>query len=222
MGNYSEEFLDYLQHELNTAVICDILDDLGYRNQAMNSHIMPLDDDYKLVGVAKTILSYDVYEMPKEAYKTEIEAVDSIEEGEIVVCCTNGSCSNGFWGELMATAAIARGARGAVVDGAVRDIRQLREMGDTFKVFAAGRSPLDSKGRCLVADYDCPVICDGILVHGGDLIFADVDGIVAVPSCCAQEVFRCALDKVRAENRVREELRAGAYLKDVFAKYQIL
>ena len=109
-----------------------------------------------------------------------------------------------------------------VVDGAVRDIRQLREMGENFPVFATGRNPLDSKGRCLVADYDCPVVCDGILVHSGDLIFADVDGIVVVPSDCAREVFRRALEKVRAENFVREELRAGAYLKDVFEKYHIL
>ena len=109
-----------------------------------------------------------------------------------------------------------------VVDGAVRDIRQLREMGENFPVFATGRNPLDSKGRCLVADYDCPVVCDGILVHSGDLIFADVDGIVVVPSHCAEEAFKRALEKVQAENYVREELRAGAYLKDVFEKYHIL
>ena len=222
MGKYTKEFLDRLQKELNTAVLCDILDELGYRNQAMNGRIKPLDDGYKLVGVAKTILSYDVDEMPEEPYKTEIDAVDSVQEGDLVVCSTNNSSSNGFWGELMATAAIARGARGVVVDGAVRDIRQLKALGDTFKVFAAGRNPLDSKGRCLVADYDCPILCDGILVHSGDLIFADVDGIVVVPAGCAQEVFERALEKVRGENRVREELRAGAYLKDVFAKYHIL
>lgn len=222
MDKYDKEFLDHLQSELNTAVICDILDDMGYRNQAMSGRLHPLDDNYKLVGVAKTVLSYDVYEMPEEPYKKEIEAVDSVKEGELVVCCTNGSNSNGFWGELMATAAIARGARGVVVDGAVRDIRQLREMGENFPVFATGRNPLDSKGRCLVADYDCPVVCDGILVHSGDLIFADVDGIVVVPSGCAKEVFRRALEKVQAENYVREELRAGAYLKDVFEKYHIL
>ena len=84
MDKYDKEFLDYLQRELNTAVICDILDDMGYRNQAMSGRLHPLDDSYKLVGVAKTVLSYDVYEMPKEPYKTEIEAVDSVKEGELV------------------------------------------------------------------------------------------------------------------------------------------
>ena len=91
MGKYTRELLDRLQKELNTAVLCDILDELGYRNQAMNGRIKPLDDGYKLVGVAKTILSYDVYEMPEEPYKTEIDAVDSVQEGDLVVCSINNS-----------------------------------------------------------------------------------------------------------------------------------
>jgi regulator of RNase E activity RraA len=222
MERYTKKYLDKIEKELTTAVICDILDDLGYRNQAMSGHIKPLDDNYKLVGVAKTMLSYDVYEQPEEAYKTEIAAMDSLREGDVVVVCTNKSNSNGFWGELMATAAIVRGARGVILDGAVRDIQQLKKLGNQFKVFAVGRSPLDSKGRCLVASYDCPIICDGVMVNPGDLIFADVDGTVVIPLTIADEVFERALQKVHGENKVREELKQGALLREVYDKYQIL
>lgn len=214
-------FLDRIERELNTAVLCDMLDELGYRNQAMKGHLYPLEEGYKLVGVARTVLVYDVYQQPQEAYATEIEAVDALSEGDVVVC-SNPSRNNGFWGELLTNAAIARGARGAIIDGAVRDIAQIRELGSRFKVFTAGRNPLDSKGRCLVAGYDCPIECDGVQVKAGDLIFGDVDGIVVIPVEVAQDVFERAMQKVQGENLVRDELRKGAYLKDVFAKYHIL
>ena len=222
MGKFTKEYFDKIQLELSTAVICDILDDMGYRSQAMDGRIFPIDDDYKLVGTAKTLLAYDVYEMPEKPYETELEAMDSLKEGDVVVACTNNSSSNGFFGELMATASIARGARGAVIDGTVRDIRQLKALGDKFQLFAAGRNPLDSKGRCLVADYDCPVLCGGILVNPGDIIFADVDGIAVVPAGIAEEVFTRSFEKVSGENKVRLELQQGAMLKYVFEKYQIL
>jgi len=218
---YTKAFLDKIQKELNTAVLCDILDELGYRNQAMDGTIAPLAEEDKLVGVARTVLAYDVYEQPKEAYATEIEAVDALREGDIAVC-SNPSCNNGFWGELMTTAAIARGARGAIIDGAIRDVAQIKAMRDEFIVFAKGRNPLDSKGRCLVADYDCPIVCAGVRVCPGDLVFGDIDGVVVVPGEVAEETINKAFEKIAGENIVREELRKGALLKDVFARYHIL
>ncbi len=219
---HSKEYFDLLESKLNTAVICDILDEFGYRNQAMMGKIAPLDDSYKLIGKAKTILSHDVYEMPDRPYESEIEAVDSIADGDVVVVCTNNSTSNGFWGELLATAAIARGGRGVIVDGAVRDILQLKELAGEFKTFTAGRNPLDSKGRCLVDEYDCPIMCDGGLVHKDDIIFADIDGIVVIPTEIEDNVVEKCLEKVQGENIVRKELKQGARLKDVFEKYKIL
>lgn len=218
---FTKEQMDEYEEKLSTAVICDILDDLGYRDQAMKGNLYPLDENYKLIGHAKTILSYDVYERPAEAYKTEIEAIDSIEEGDVAVCAASTK-SNGFWGELLTTAAIKRGGRGAVVDGAIRDISQIREMEKDFKMFTAGRNPLDSKGRCLVANYDCPIECDGVMVNPGDIIFGDIDGLVVVPLSIMEEVFKRALEKISSENIVRKELMKGRLLKDVFAEYQIL
>ncbi|MBQ2991712.1 MAG: RraA family protein [Clostridia bacterium] len=218
---YTKEYLDRIERELNTAVLCDILDDMGYRHQAMDGRICPLEEGYKLVGVARTVLAYDVHEQPKEAYATEIEAVDALKEGDIAVV-SNPSCSNGIWGELMTNAAIARGARGAIIDGAVRDITQIKALSPQFRLFAAGRNPLDSKGRCLVADYDCPIVCGGVRVCAGDLIFGDIDGIVVIPSDAAEACFEKAFEKIAGENLVREALRGGMLLRDAFAKYGIL
>lgn len=218
---YTQELMNEFEQKLSAAVLCDILDDLGYRNQAMQGNIYPLHEDYKLIGYAKTILAYDVYEIPQEAYETEIEAIDSIIEGDVVVCAAS-SGNNGFWGELLTTAAIMRGGRGAVIDGAIRDIRQIRGMEKDFKVFTGGRNPLDSKGRCLVADYDCPVACAGILVNPGDVLFGDIDGIVVIPSALTDKVIHLAMEKISSEDLVRRELQKGRLLKDVFAEYKIL
>ena len=218
---FTKEQMNEFEEKLSTAVICDILDDLGYRNQTMRGNLYPLNENYKLIGHAKTILAYDVYEMPKEAYKTEIEAIDSISDGDVAVCAAS-SRNNGFWGELLTTVAIKHGGRGAIVDGAIRDIRQIREMEKDFRVFTAGRNPLDSKGRCIVADYDCPVECDGVLVHPGDMIFGDIDGIVVVPHTIMEQVFELASKKINSENLVRKELLGGRTLADVFDEYGIL
>ena len=134
----------------------------------------------------------------------------------------NKSCNNGIWGELMTNAAIARGARGAIIDGAIRDITQIKQLSDRFMIFTKGRNPLDSKGRCLVADYNRPVECDGVRVCPGDLLFADIDGIVVVPEKLVEEVTQKAFEKIAGENLVRDALRSGMLLRDAFAKYGIL
>lgn len=219
---YTKKYLDTLQEKLYTAVICDILDELGYRDQAMTDDIAPLNGEDKLIGFAKTILSYDVCEMPDKPYEKEIEAIDSLKPGDVAVVSTGKSKSNGFWGELLATTAIARGSRGVVCEGAVRDIRQLKLMSDKFKVFSGGRNPLDSKGRCIVAEYDRPVLCGGVKVNPGDMVFGDIDGVVVIPQDIADEVLEKALKKVSGENEVRKDLRSGMMLKEAFAKHGIL
>ncbi len=133
---------------------------------------------------------------------------------------TGESKRNAPWGELLSTAAKARGARGAVIDGLVRDVRKINALG--FPVFAAGIKPVDSRGRGIVHQFDVPVLCAGVLVSPGDLIFADFDGIVAIPANLVDAVIRLATDKVRRENHSRNDLMNGAYLRDVFNKYGVL
>ncbi len=131
-------------HKLYTGVICDVLDTLGFRNQALEADIRPVHPSMVIAGRARTVLSVDVYHIRDDCYDKEIAYVDSLTPGDVVVACTNRSPHTGFWGELLSTASKARGARGTVMDGFVRDVRRIVELG--FPVFAPGMRPLDSKG----------------------------------------------------------------------------
>jgi regulator of RNase E activity RraA len=214
------ELFTHIEQKLYTAVVSDALDELGYRNQALRESIRPLFPDDRFAGWARTIACVDTYHIPADPYGTEIEAVDSILPGDAVMVSTAGSTQNAPWGELLSTAARTRGARGAVIDGLVRDVRKIRELG--FPVFARGIKPVDSKGRGMVLDYNVPVDCCGVLVSPGDLVFADYDGVIVIPAEVLPEVIRMATEKVSKENGSRAELLRGAYLRDVYTKYGVL
>ena len=206
--------------QLYTAVISDSLDELGYRDQAMSHYIRPLSPEVCLAGWARTVECVDVDEIPDDPYEMEIEAVDSLLTGEVAVISTGGSVQNAPWGELLSTAAVARGAHGAVVDGLVRDVKKIEKLG--FPVFATGIKPVDSKGRGLVVNYNIPVTCGGVSVFPGDLVVGDYDGVVVVPAALVTEVLDRAVQKVSSENHSREELLRGAFLRDVYEKYGVL
>ena len=208
------------ERELYTAVVSDALDQLGVRHQAMREYLRPVHPGCVMAGWARTITCSDVYHIPVDAYGLEIEAVDSLLPGEIAVVGTQKSARNAPWGELLSTASKARGARGAVIDGLVRDIRKIEDI--AFPVFAAGIKPVDSMGRGLVTGYNVPVECGEVIVNPGDFIFGDFDGIIVVPAAIVEETLTIAADKVNRENHSRAELQAGAYLRDVFAKYGVL
>lgn len=208
------------KEKLYSAVIADILDEMGYRNQAMANDILPLKENDVVCGTAFTVLATDVYDIPAEPYKLEFESVDHLQPGDVMVATTNGSTCSGFWGELLTNGCIKRGAVGCILDGYSRDTRAIREL--PFSLFLKGTNPLDSKGRTDVINYQCTVICGGVEVHPGDVVFGDYDGVVVVPKDVAEECIERAFKKVDAENVVREELRSGVSTTEVYAKYGIL
>lgn len=216
----SRQLLEFIERELYTAVVSDSLDDAGLRNQAMREYIRPLPGKDTFAGWARTMHCIDVYSIGPEPYAKEIEALDSVLPDEVLVVSTCKSIRNAPWGELLSTAAAARGARGAVVDGLVRDVRKIQQLG--FSVFAAGVKPVDSKGRGVVLDYNVPVECGEVHVEPGDLIFADYDGVVCVPAASVRVIIAAAWDRVRREDSTRADLMSGKYLRDVFAKYGVL
>ena len=221
-GNHSSEleWCLFAEQKLYTAVVSDSLDQMGIREQAMREYIRPLFPSCKFAGWARTIACSDLYHIPEDPYSVEIEAVDSILPNEVVVVSTGQSSRNAPWGELLSAAARARQARGAVVDGLVRDVKKIEELG--FPVLAAGIKPVDSMGRGIVTAYNVPVECGEVLVHPGDFVFADYDGVVVVPRAVVREVLQVAADKVSRENHSRAELLKGAYLRDVYQKYGVL
>ncbi len=222
MNSFNDELemFEVMKKELYTAVCCDVMDSLGYREQAMCHNIRPVNEDMVIVGRAKTLLAADIQDVYDNPYEKEIAALDSIEEGQVVVIDTNSSTYSGIWGELLTTAAMMRGGKGAVVDGLSRDIWKIKKM--DFPLFAVGYRPLDSQGRGYIFDYDCTVNCGGVKVKPNDIIFGDIDGVIVIPREIAAEVVNAAREKVSKENTSREELLQGKLLKDVYEKYGVL
>jgi len=214
------ELIRIVESNLYTAVVSDALDDLGFRQQVMREYLRPVHTGCRFAGWAHTISCADIYHIPANTYDLEIEAVDAIGSGDVVVISTQQSKRNAPWGELLSTAAKARGARGAVIDGLVRDVKKIEEL--EFPVIAAGMKPVDSKGRGIVTGYNLPVECGEVLVTPGDLVFSDYDGVVAIPKAIVGEVLRLAADKARRENFSRAELMKGALLRDVFNEFGVL
>ncbi len=214
------ELCALVQEKLYTAVVADVLDSLGFRNQAFRHDVRPVYAGATVVGRAYTVLNVDIFEVRPDPYKEEIAAVDALLPNDVMVVSTGPSTRTCFWGELLSTAAMARGARGAIVDGFVRDARQIEAM--RFPVFATGFRPLDSAGRSMVADRACTIVAGDVTVRHRDLVFADVDGIVAIPREVEREALRRAFEKVSSENLVRDALREGMLLRDAFDRYGVL
>ena len=214
--------LALLRERLLSAVLSDCLDAAGHRHQAMHARIRPLDETLVLCGRARTALYLDVYDAPEgeNPYELEIRLVDDLKPDEVPVFACGATGRIAPWGELLSTAARARGAAGTVMDGLTRDVRAIREM--KFPVFASGIGPLDSKGRGKVAAIDVPVEVAGARVAPGDLVFGDADGVVVVPRAVEDQVVAAALAKVAGENATREALARGEKLADVFRRHGIL
>jgi 4-hydroxy-4-methyl-2-oxoglutarate aldolase len=211
-----------VRSRLYSGVISDVLDGLGNMHHALKPGIRPVDDTLVLFGRARTALYMPVYHVEPggNPYELEIALVDSLAKDDVAVMACPREERIGPWGELLTTAARARGAAGCVTDGLVRDVRLIREM--RFPVFSGGIGPLDSKGRGEVKAIDVPVECGGVPVFPGDWVFGDIDGVCVIPQALAEETIEHALKKVLDENTVRAELAAGEPLSVVFERHGIL
>src|SRR5262245_32754367 len=212
--------LPQMRERLYSAVVCDALDKLGYRNQSPRVAIRPLTMQGVLVGRCKTTLWAEMGHEDPRPYELELQAVDSCKPDDVLIAAAGGSVRSGLWGELLSTAARRSGCVGAIVDGAVRDVAKMSAMG--FPVFARGTSPYDSRDRNRVIDVDVPVGIDGVQFSPGNLVIADADGIVVVPREVEAEAVGAAWEKVHAENVVREAVAGGMTAGEAFRKYDVL
>ncbi|MBC7236750.1 MAG: RraA family protein [Chloroflexi bacterium] len=224
MFENDEQIFGFVQDNLYVAALCDILDSLGYREQAMHQRLRPLLPDIErcgFVGRARTVHWMETeYIVADDPYGMEIEVMDSLRPGDVVVHSTDYAGTNAPWGELMSTVAKRNGAVGCVCDSQIRDCVKIIQMG--FPVYYAGIRPLDSMGRGRVVEYDVPIRCGEVVVHPGELIFADYDGIVVVPREVEADALRLAQEKVGKESLSRAELLAGKTLREVYNKYRVL
>jgi 4-hydroxy-4-methyl-2-oxoglutarate aldolase len=214
------EDLQKIKDRLFSAVICDALDSMGYRNQSPRTQFHAYTGIQKLVGRCKTTLWADMYHDDPNPYDLELRAVDSCGPGSVLIAAASGSVRSGIWGELLSTAASNRGCVGTLVHGAVRDISKMTEM--HFPVFATAKCIYDSLHRQRVIDMDIPVEIDGVIFSPGDLVYCDEDGVVVIPQAVEKEVIAKAFKKVSAENITRDEIKRGMKAADAYQKYGVL
>ena len=207
--------------KLSSPLLSDALDRLGFRHQALSPRIRQVAGIAPLVGYARTV-EVDDAPMDEPAsnadYTLQLELIDDLAPGDVIVVSHSERAS--FWGELLATAAAFRGAKGVVIDGYTRDVRALTNMG--FPTFVAGVHPTDSLGRLRVTAIDGSIESGGVAVRRGDCVIGDVDGVVVVPVESAEAAIAIAEEKLRDEDRVRLALERGDSLTETFEKYGVL
>ena len=222
MAALDDALFDLMAGKLYVAVISDILDDMGFRNQVLQPGVVPAQPDPSLVlvGRAATVLVGPQYEVVDQPYTNQITAIDALKPGDVVVSGVGGMTNVAVWGELFSNAAKARGARGFLTDGCHRDTRMVLDLG--FPVFSRGSRPVDISGRGTVISIGRPVEVAGVVVHPGDVVFAEVDGVVIIPQDIAEETMSRAFEKVAKEDGAREDLRTGHLLSEVWSTYRVL
>jgi regulator of RNase E activity RraA len=203
-----------------SAVVSDVLDRMGRRDQVLDSSIRPLWPEARFVGSAVTVVIVADSSEPELPYEGELTALDGLRPGDVPIFVVEPGIRAASWGELFSCAAIGRGAAGVVVDGLVRDAAQIKALG--FPTFARGLSPLDTFGRAVVTDIDVEARVGGVDISPGDLIVADVDGVVSIPKALASDVAEAVATKHRLEGNARDDLLAGLGLREVWEKYGVL
>lgn len=224
--NGREDLYLVFRERLFTAVVGDVLDSNGFTNQFLPEYLRPLDSSMVVIGRAFTVLEADCTGTEIASLNEErpfglmLEALDSLKPFDVYIC-TGSREAYALWGENMTTRAMRLGAAGAVLDGFVRDVRGILRRG--FPVFSRGAYARDQRIRGRVIDYGCKIMFpNGAIVHPGDIIFGDVDGVVVIPQDVLEDVFRLALEKINQESLVRKALENGMPVSEVFQKHGLL
>ena len=216
-----------LKSRLFTAVVGDILDQMGLRRQFLPPGINPLLPDMKIAGRAMPVLEADVFEetgaghgpLANKQFGLLFEALDQLQPGEIYVAHTPIP-RYALWGGLMSTRAMHLKAAGAVIDGFARDASEIEALG--FPVFCRGLYAQDQGPRGKVIDYRCTLEIGGVLIETGDLMFGDREGVLIVPRAAEDEAIRRALEKAATENRVADAIRAGMSTVEAFDTFGVM
>ncbi len=196
-----EAILAALRDPINsTGNIADAVDEATGARGWMSSDMKPILDT-KIVGRAATALMRPVLRNDTRKYQNHLlEILDQAEPGSILVYVMQDGLEIAAMGNLMATTAKVRGLEGAVIDGAVRDVTEIRQIG--LPVWSRRVSPATSVGRMVSVDKQIPVLCGGVMVHPGDYLVADTDGVVVVPQQAAGRVLELLAQYADKETRM--------------------
>ena len=223
-----DQLFKLMKSQLFSAVIGDVMDQVGLLHQFIPPQIQPLQIDMVVAGRAMPVLEADAYDdqsgshgnaIMQKPFGLMLEALDDLKTNEVYVC-TGGSPRYALWGELMSTRAMKLGAAGAVLDGYARDTKGILRL--NFPTFCYGRYAQDQGPRGKVLDFRCTIEMKGVLIRPGDILFGDLDGVCVIPRDAEEEVIRLALEKANGEKLVQKAIEEGMSACEAFEKFGIM
>ena len=197
-----------------TTNLADALDKVGIRGAVIG--IKPMYDCPKILGRAVTI-KITAAGMVKSKYHLGVRAIDAASPGDIIIIDNRGDLNNNCWGEILSMGAKMKKISGVVVDGAARDIDACREFG--FPVYARGTVPITARGRIMEESFNEVIRIGDVQVKPGDIVMADINGVVIIPVEKLDEVLEAAEEILQKEEAMVEELRKGVPILEVDQKY---
>ncbi len=200
-----------------TGAISDVLDEMGNRNQVLPTVIQGPTTEQKVTGVVMPVEGQSsVSTDPEEIYIPILRMLGDLKYGDVIVSQPHDNVS-AHLGELSCETAKFRGARGAVIDGGVRDTDYILKLG--FPVFCRYRTPADVAGRWKLTSYGSPIRIGEVMIRRGDFIVGDRDGVVVIPKQITLEVLAKSEELVNTENSVRKAILQGVHPVDAYRKY---